>query len=101
MVRALHRHRKGVGSIPAGEPIVDEFFSTVPGWFFAMCIIQLEPKTHYPSEFRFKTVSKEISRTEPEYMNINRPPPPHPPINVLALALGTTKMTTTGLRSFC
>ena len=28
---SLHRHRKGVGSIPAGGPIVDEFFSTVPG----------------------------------------------------------------------
>ena len=47
----LHRHRKGVGSIPAGGPIVDEFFSTVPGWFFDMCNILLEPKTHYPSEY--------------------------------------------------
>ncbi len=28
---AVHRHRTGVGSIPAGGPIVDEFFSTVPG----------------------------------------------------------------------
>ena len=26
VVRALHRHRKGVGSIPAGELVVDEFF---------------------------------------------------------------------------
>ena len=33
---------------PAGGPIVDEFFSTVPGWFFDMCTIQLEPKTHLP-----------------------------------------------------
>ena len=48
VVRALHRHRKGVGSIPAGGPIVDEFFSTVSGWFFDMCTIQLEPKTHLP-----------------------------------------------------
>ncbi len=31
VVRAVHRHRTGVGSIPAGGPIVDEFFSTVPG----------------------------------------------------------------------
>ena len=35
-------------SIPAGGPIVDEFFSTDPGWFFDMCTIQLEPKTHLP-----------------------------------------------------
>ena len=34
-----------MGSIPAGGPIVDESFSTVPGWFFDMCTIQLEPKT--------------------------------------------------------
>ncbi len=40
VVRAVHRHRTGVGSIPAGGPIVvDEFFSTVPGWNFDMCII--------------------------------------------------------------
>ena len=25
-VRALHRHRKGVGSVPAGGPIVDDVF---------------------------------------------------------------------------
>ena len=31
VVRAVHQHRTGVGSIPAGGPIVDEFFSTVPG----------------------------------------------------------------------
>ena len=31
VVRAVHRHRTGVGSIPAGGPIVDEFFSNVPG----------------------------------------------------------------------
>ena len=30
---------KGVGSIPAGGPIVDEFFSTVPGLNLDMCII--------------------------------------------------------------
>ena len=62
VVRALHRHRKGVGSIPAGGPIVDEFFSTVPGWFFDMCTIQLEPKTHYPSEFT-------LSRQMPQNLN--------------------------------
>ncbi len=39
VVRAVHRHRTGVGSIPAGGPIVDEFFSTVPGYNFDMCII--------------------------------------------------------------
>ena len=32
VVRAVHRHRTGVGSIPAGGLyIVDEFFATVPG----------------------------------------------------------------------
>ncbi len=31
VLRAVHRHRTGVGSIPAGGPIVDEFFSIVPG----------------------------------------------------------------------
>ena len=45
-----------VGSIPAGGPIVDEFFSTVPGWFFDMCTILLEPKTIYPSEFTLSRV---------------------------------------------
>ena len=39
VARALHRHRKGAGSIPAGGPIVDEFFSTVPGLNLDMCII--------------------------------------------------------------
>ena len=34
VVRALHRHRKGVGSNPAGGFIVHEFFSTVPGLIF-------------------------------------------------------------------
>ena len=38
-VRALHRHCKGVGSIPAGGPVVDEFFSTFLGWIFDMCMI--------------------------------------------------------------
>ena len=41
VVRALHRRRKGVGSIPAGGPIPS-------GWFFDMCMIQLVPKTHLP-----------------------------------------------------
>ena len=39
VVRALHRHRKGVVSIPAGRPKVDEFFSTVPGLNIYMCMI--------------------------------------------------------------
>ena len=47
----LNRDRKGVGSIPARGPIVDEFFSTVPGCFFDMCMIQFELKNIYPSEF--------------------------------------------------
>ena len=34
--------------IPARGPIVDEFFLTVPGWFFDMCMIPLELKTHLP-----------------------------------------------------
>ena len=33
-----------------------------------------------------KLISKEVSRAEPEYMNIHPPPPP-PPISVLATAL--------------
>ena len=49
MVRAVHRHRTGVGSIPAGGPyIVDEFFSTVPGKNFDLCIISTRSKTHIP-----------------------------------------------------
>ena len=47
-----------MGSILAGGPIVDEFFSTVPGWFFDMCTIQLEPKTHYPSELTVGPLSR-------------------------------------------
>ena len=47
VVRAVHRHRTGVGSIPAGGPIVDEFFSTVPGKNFDLCIISTRTfKTH-------------------------------------------------------
>ena len=34
VVRALHRHRKGVALIPAGGPVTDEFFSTVSGLVF-------------------------------------------------------------------
>ncbi len=49
VVGAVHRHRTGVGSIPAGGPIVDEFFSTVPGSNFDMCIIfPLDTTTHLP-----------------------------------------------------
>ena len=39
---AVHRHRTGVGSIPAGGPIVDEFFSTVSqqkSWEMTQCLI--------------------------------------------------------------
>ena len=39
------RHRKGVGSIPAGGAILDEFFSTVIGLNFNMCMIS---KTYLP-----------------------------------------------------
>ncbi len=31
VARAVYRNRTGVGSIPAGGPMVDEFFTTVPG----------------------------------------------------------------------
>ncbi len=31
VVTAVHRHRTGEGSIPAGGRIVNDFFSTVPG----------------------------------------------------------------------
>ena len=41
-------HRKGVGSIPAGGPIVDDVFSTVPGLNFNMSIISTRIKTIYP-----------------------------------------------------
>ena len=37
--RNSNREQLWVGSIPAGGPIVDEFFSTVPGSNFDMCII--------------------------------------------------------------
>ena len=39
MVRALHCHGKGIDSIPAGRPIVDEFLSTIPGLNFDMSMI--------------------------------------------------------------
>ncbi len=42
VVRAAHRHRTVVGSIPA----VSEFFSTAPGKNFDMCIIPTRTKTH-------------------------------------------------------
>ena len=41
VVRALHRHRKGVGSIPAGGPIVDEFFLDCSWLEFDMCMISI------------------------------------------------------------
>ena len=46
VVIALHRHRKGVGSIPARGPVVDEFFSTVSGFWpkFVKCRLW-QPKT--------------------------------------------------------
>ena len=57
-VRALYRHSKGVGSIPARRPIVDEFFSTVPGWFFDMCMKPLEC-----NELAFQTVSADYLKS--------------------------------------
>ena len=56
VVRALHRHRKGVGSIPAGGPWVDEFFSTVPGWFLTCVWFPLELKAHLPFRMYNKTL---------------------------------------------
>ena len=34
--------------LTARGPVVDECFSTVPGWFCDMCMIQLELKTRLP-----------------------------------------------------
>ncbi len=65
VVRAVHRHRTGVGSIPAGGPIVDEFFSTVPGQNSDMCIFPLGTKTNILLE----CVHVGIERRAP-------PPPP-------------------------
>ena len=43
LVRALHPHGQGLGSIPAGGPVVDyELLSTVPGMNFNMCIKKYE-----------------------------------------------------------
>lgn len=53
VVRALHWHRKNLGSIPAGGAVVgDEFFSTVPAWSFDMGMISTRDrtKTRYPTE---------------------------------------------------
>ena len=36
---ALRRYQKGVGSIPTGGPMVDNFCSTVPGLNFDMNMI--------------------------------------------------------------
>ena len=41
VVRAVHLHRTGVVSIPAGGPIVDKFFAIVPSWNFDMSIISI------------------------------------------------------------
>ena len=54
LLSSVARALQGLGSIPAGGPVVDEFFSTVPGWFFDMCMIQLELKTHLPFRIRGK-----------------------------------------------
>ena len=49
VVKALHRHGNGVGSIPAGRAIVDgELFSTVPGLNFYMCMISTRIKILLP-----------------------------------------------------
>ena len=37
-----------MGSIPSGGPIVDELLSTVPSWFFDICMMLLELNTHLP-----------------------------------------------------
>ena len=45
-VLAVHRHRIGVGSIPAGGPIVGEFFSTVPVRISTCAIFPLFSSLH-------------------------------------------------------
>ena len=46
LVTALHRHRKGLGSILVGGPIVDdEFFSIDPGLNFDMCMTSTQINT--------------------------------------------------------
>ena len=42
-------YRSFEGSIPGEGPIVDEFFPTVPGLNFDMCMISTRIKTHLPS----------------------------------------------------
>ena len=59
-LNALHLHRKAMGSIPARGPIVGEFFSTVPGLIFDMCMIPLELKRHLP--FRIYPTSSEVAQ---------------------------------------
>ena len=61
VVRALHRHRNGVGLIPAEGPIVDEFFST--------CVwLPLEFKTN--SSFRIYPTSSEVRQNLSLYIRI-------------------------------
>ena len=48
VAKALHLHRKSVGSIPAGGPIVDSFFSTVSGLNLGCVCFLLEIKTLKP-----------------------------------------------------
>ena len=64
VVRPLHRHRKGVGSIPAGGPIVDDVFSTVPGLNFDMCMISTRNKTIYPSDIKITGSQLKFLTTE-------------------------------------
>ena len=56
MVRALHRHCKGVGSIPAGGPIVHEFFSSV----FLACILMHVYDTHTRLRHIYPGTNKKI-----------------------------------------
>ena len=59
VVRAFHRHRKDLGLIPAGGPIVDdELFSNVPDLNFDVCMISTRTKTHYPSEIGICSIIK-------------------------------------------
>ena len=46
VVRALHQYRKGLGLIPAGGPIVDEFFPTVPAFWISCVWFPLDIKKH-------------------------------------------------------
>ena len=61
-MQSLNKRRENLRQESKGGPIVDEFFSTVPGWFFDMCSILLEPKAINPSEFTLSRVKCQKSQ---------------------------------------